>query len=224
MAVSLCFPFLAQIPGNEEEDGAGPASSPEEELAKRFKDVMRRIFWDRFTQSLLPPPDTSSAIDKTAAGTGDAGSSGAVVAGGSNCAEQKADVMAEVPGLPTLRVGSKVHARYGSERGSYYVATVLAVVVKNEAKNEKDEQASQQSQSQPQSRGSGPESGALSGAAAAAGAGAAAGEGGDGVLVDVRYDEDGMVERGVPVSRLKKRDDPPDFGPLLSLLGEVPNI
>ncbi|CAM9389717.1 unnamed protein product, partial [Ectocarpus sp. 13 AM-2016] len=45
--------------------------------------------------------------------------------------------------------------------------------------------------------------------------------GGGGVFVDVRYDEDGMVERGVPVSRLKKRDDPPDFGPLLALLGEV---
>ncbi|CAN0427758.1 unnamed protein product, partial [Ectocarpus fasciculatus] len=87
---------------------------------------------------------------------------------------------------------SKVHVRYGSERGSYYAATVVAVSSSSDA-------------------ASGVGDGQLGGG----------GGGGGSVFVDVRYDEDGMVERGVPVSRLKKRDDPPDFGPLLALLGEV---
>eukprot|EP00903_Cladosiphon_okamuranus_P008385 g8062.t1 len=213
-----------QIPGNEEDDGANFASSPEEELARRFKDVMRRIFWDRFTQSLLPPPDTTDTSM-----TGSSSTSSAEVAGGSGDAleekEGDAGVEVEVLGLPRLRVGSKVHARYGSERGSYYVATVLAVVVKHNNNNDSSEKASQ---SRSPSQGSGSGSGVLNGAAGAAadgvgeGVGAAAkGWGGCGVFVDIRYDEDGMVERDVPVSRLKKRDDPLDFGPLLALLGEV---
>lgn len=42
------------------------------------------------------------------------------------------------------------------------------------------------------------------------------------MFVDVRYNDDGVVERGVSVARrLKKRGDPPDFGSLLSLLREV---
>lgn len=184
---------------------------------------MRRIFWDRFTQSLLPPPDTD-----TSPATVNAGSSSAVVAEGSGV-EEKADAVpevgVEVPGLPPLRAGCKVHARYGSERGSYYVATVLAVVVNNN----KSEGASS-SHSQGVGAGFGASEGVVGGgtvAAAAtnerAGAGAGAGDGGHGntVFVDVRYDEDGTVEKAVPVSRLKKRDEPPDFGPLLALLGEV---
>ena len=184
---------LFQIPGNEEEDNGGTASSPEEELARRFKDVMRRIFWDRFTQSLMPPPDPSIAT-ASAGATSPSDSSAAAgtaavtaAAGGSSDGDGGVDekeVAVDVPGLPSLRVGSKVHSRYGSERGSYYVATVLAVVKKTAA--------------------AGGEEG-----------------GGGGVFVDVRYDEDGMVERAVPVSRLKKKNDPPDFGPLLALLGEV---
>lgn len=150
---------------------------------------MRRIFWDRFTQSLLPPPGpttppaatsvtgSSKSSDVTSSGGG-SGSGG----GGGDVSDDQAEIpVVEIPGLPPLRVGSKVHARYGSERGSYYAATVVAV----------------------------------------GGANSAAGGAGAGVCVDVRYDEDGMVERGVPASRLKKSDDPPDFGPLLALLGEV---
>lgn len=132
---------------------------------------MRRIFWDRFTQSLLPPPDpsgTATAADATSTSGG--GSAAGAGGGGGDGGGAETEGVAEVPGLPSLRVGSKVHSRYGSERGSYYVATVLAVT-----------------------KG----------------------------FVDVRYDEDGMVERGVPVSRLKKKNDPPDFEPLLALLGEV---
>ncbi len=184
---SSTFP---QIPGNEEEENGGASSSPEEELARRFKDVMRRIFWDRFTQSLLPPPDPNSTAAAAAAdATNTSGGGGAAAAGGGSGdgGGAKTEDVAEVPGLPSLRVGSKVHSRYGSEQGSYYVATVLAV---EKAKGK--------------------------GTASTAGGG----EDG-GVFVDVRYDEDGMVERGVPVSRLKKKNDPPDFEPLLALLGEV---
>ena len=238
-SLPLSFPFGCphQIPGNEEDDDASPASSPEEELARRFKDVMRRIFWDRFTQSLLPPPDADAATATTVATN--AGGRG-VQEDDEGQHKHEADVVAqaeaqdgvevevEVPGLPHLRVGSKVHARYGSERGSYYVATVLAVAVKHkEGKGNKSEQASQSQSSQ---RGAGSRCGAPSAAAAAAagdggGAVEAGGDGGgSGVFVDIRYDEDGMVERGIPVSRLKKSDDPPDFGPLLSLLGEVREV
>eukprot|EP00752_Nemacystus_decipiens_P012115 g10740.t1 len=196
-----------QIPGNEGDDGASPASSPEEELARRFKDVMRRIFWDRFTQSLLPPPDTEIA-SKMATNNGVQVEDVSDVAAGAEVG---------VPGLPRLRVGSKVHARYGSERGSYYVATVLAVVAKdNEGIGNCNEQ---DSQSPAREAGSAVPNGATR--TAGHGGGGGAGGGSSGVFVDIRYDEDGTVERGVPVSRLKKRDDPPDFGPLLSLLGEV---
>ncbi|CAN0217260.1 unnamed protein product, partial [Ectocarpus sp. 12 AP-2014] len=185
-----------QIPAIEQDDprkstaSSSSSSSPEEELARRFKDVMRRIFWDRFTQSLLPPPDPTLAAAAAAASSADAPAgaasntpTAAVGEGG------ETEAVVHVMGLPPLRAGSKVHARYGSERGSYYAATVVAV-------------------------------GSSSDAACGVGDGQVGGEGG-GVSVDVRYDEDGMVERGVPVSRLKRRDDPPDFGPLLALLGEV---
>lgn len=134
-----------QIP-DDDADEAKSVVSPDEELKRRFKDVMRRIFWDRFTQSLLPPPQSSN----------DGGTSSGPV-----------------------KEGAKVHARYGSDRGSYYTATVLSV------------------------------------------AGSGVGEEGEGVLLDVRYDEDGVVEKRIPLSRLRKGDDPPDFGPLLALLGEV---
>lgn len=134
-----------QIP-DDDADEAKSVVSPDEELKRRFKDVMRRIFWDRFTQSLLPPPQSSN----------DGGTSSG-----------------------PIKEGAKVHARYGSDRGSYYNATVLSV------------------------------------------AGSGFGEEGEGVLLDVRYDEDGVVEKGIPLSRLRKGNDPPDFGPLLALLGEV---
>ncbi|CAM9380192.1 unnamed protein product, partial [Ectocarpus sp. 8 AP-2014] len=185
-----------QIPAIEEDDprnstASSSSSSPEEELARRFKDVMRRIFWDRFTQSLLPPPDpipaTATAASSADAPVGAASSTATAAAGG----EEGAEAVVHVTGLPPLRAGSKVHTRYGSERGSYYAATVVAVSSSPDA-------------------ASGVGDGQVGG-----------GGGGGGVSVDVRYDEDGMVERGVPVSRLKKRDDPPDFGPLLALLGEV---
>lgn len=161
---------FAQIPGDEDD---GSAVSQEEELTRRFKDVMRRIFWDRFTQSLMPPPPNVTAED-------------------------------EAGGIETLREGSKVHARYGSERGSFYAATVLSVTKGNQ--------------------GSGGRGGAM--AKGSAQDRAEAGAGGvaisdEGVVVDVRYDEDGIVERGIPASRLKKSGDSPDFGPLLALLGEV---
>lgn len=134
-----------QIPDDDAEESKSVVP-PEEELKSRFKDVMRRIFWDRFTQSLLPPPQNS----------GDGGATGGLV-----------------------KAGAKVHARYGSDRGSYYAATVLSVADSGVSTD------------------------------------------GEGVLLDVRYDEDGIVERGIPLSRLRKSDDPPDFGPLLALLGEV---
>ncbi|CAN0342137.1 unnamed protein product, partial [Ectocarpus fasciculatus] len=182
-----------QIPAIEEDDprnstASSSSSSPEEELARRFKDVMRRIFWDRFTQSLLPPPDPTppaAAAASSADVPAGAASNTATAVGG----EGGAETVVHVTGLPPLRAGSKVHVRYGSERGSYYAATVVAVSSSSDA-------------------------------ASGVGDGQVGG-GGGGVFVDVRYDEDGMVERGVPVSRLKKRDDPPDFGPLLALLGEV---
>ncbi|CAN0477848.1 unnamed protein product, partial [Laminaria digitata] len=165
-------------------------SSPEVELSRRFKDFMRRIFWDRFTQSLLPPPSPTPTPTPTphsgSSGSSGSGSSAAGVAG-----KDVTDQGFMMSGGVCLRVGTKVHARYGSERGSYYAATVLAVGT---------------------GRGSGVEAGAGEGGVAA---------GGGGVLVDVKYDEDGIVERGIPVSRLRKAGDPPDFGPLLSLLGEV---
>ncbi|CAM9389791.1 unnamed protein product, partial [Ectocarpus sp. 13 AM-2016] len=122
-----------QIPAIEEDDprnstASSSSSSPEEELARRFKDVMRRIFWDRFTQSLLPPPDPTAAAAATAASSADApagaASNTATAAAGVGGA---AEAVVNVTGLPPLRAGSKVHARYGSERGSYYAATVVAV-------------------------------------------------------------------------------------------------
>ncbi|CAN0158629.1 unnamed protein product [Pylaiella littoralis] len=197
-----------QIPSNDEDDPRNPAtaSSPEEDLARRFKDVMRRIFWDRFTQSLLPPPDPTATAATAADTPGAATAAAGAVAGGGGGDEA---AVVEVPGLPSLRVGSKVHARYGSERGSYYAGTVLAVAA---PANKKEAAAA--------GAAAGAATGAAAGAAEIGGESGQLGEG-DEVLVDVRFDEDGMVERGVPVSRLKKRDDPPDFGPLLALLGEA---
>ncbi|CAN0056063.1 unnamed protein product, partial [Scytosiphon promiscuus] len=112
-----------QIPANEENDphNAAGAASPEEELARRFKDVMRRIFWDRFTQSLLPPPSPTTPAAGSSSGSDVMPSDAGADAG------EKASAVVEIPGLPPLTAGSKVHARYGSERGSYYAATVVAV-------------------------------------------------------------------------------------------------
>lgn len=215
----------SQIPANEENDprnAAGASSSPEEELARRFKDVMRRIFWDRFTQSLLPPPGPTTPAATAASGRISSSSSGSDVASASGSSGQ-AEAVVTIPRLPPLRVGSKVHARYGSERGSYYAATVVGVgsSSKNAAGGGGGRAATagggRLNAGGASERGG---EGGGQGEGRGTGGGAAAGEGA-GVYVDVRYDEDGMVEKGVPVSRLKKSDDPPDFGPLLALLGEV---
>lgn len=171
--------YVVQIPGaDDDDDSRKSAMSPEEELSRRLKDVMRRIFWDRFTKSLLPPPPPLP--DPSVAG----------VASDGGDARKGA-----------LREGSRVHARFGSDRGSYYAATVLSVTRRAD-----DSGAPERDHSR--------------------GGSGVAGEGGvdnesTGVFVDIRYDEDGMVERGIPASRLKKSDDPPDFGPLLTLLAEV---
>lgn len=79
-----------------------------------------------------------------------------------------------------------MQARYGSDRGSFYAATVVKVILQSD----QDVVASGN---------------------------------GDGqvVAVDLKYDSDGVVERAVPVSRLRTSGDPPDFGPLLALLAEV---
>lgn len=82
--------------------------------------------------------------------------------------------------------GSKVQARYGSERGSFYAATVVKVILQREQDIS-----------------------------------AGGNDDGEVVAVDLKYDSDGVVERAVPVSRLRTSEDPPDFGPLLSLLAEV---
>lgn len=180
---TYCFPRCSgtstQIPEVEEEnsrEGGSTSSSPEEELTRRLENTMRRIFWDRFTQSLLPPPPPRPNQSPSGGSEGGVGRKGE--------GEMKGEIGGE-----ELRVGSQVHARYGSDRGSYYSATVISVTRERSG-------------------------------------GGSGGDGGDGdregVFVDVRYNEDGVVERGVSaVRRLKKRRDPPDFGPLLSLLREV---
>ena len=212
------FALFVQIPGDAD---SRSVSSPEEELTRRFKDVMRRIFWDRFTQSLLPPPSPvpnsgsiggggSNSKSGSSSNNNDSNNSGGSNGdnnnnnnnnnssiGGGSAAGVTEEGFVMHGGVP-LKVGTKVHARYASERGSYYAATVLAVIT-------------------------GQQAGVGVGAGGGKGGGTegVVGGGQGGVFVDVRYDEDGIVERGIPVSRLRKGGDPPDFGPLLSLLGEV---
>lgn len=168
-----------QIPTDGADNPDTP--SPEAELTKRFKDVMRRIFWDRLTQSLLPPPPPPPAAPPGAEPQGN------------NPGQNPAERMRQQE-AGAVQEGSKVQAHYRSERGSFYTAMVLKVITQAAA------------------------------AAAAEGGDGDGGGGGTGgviVAVDLRYDDDGTVERGVPMSRLRISGDPPDFGPLLSLLAEV---
>lgn len=176
------FVFL-QIPG-EEADDPHRRLSPEEELTKRFKDVMRRIFWDRLTQSLLPPPAHPSPP---------AGGITPPETGRSSSPHPRAKIKQNA--RQELSEGSKIQARCQSERGSFCAATITKVRRRDDLDDV----------------GSGGEGRGEGGG----------GEGGEVVSVDVRYDQDGIVERGVPVSRVRRSDDAPDFGPLLSLLGEV---
>lgn len=143
---------------------------------------MRRIFWDRFTQSLLPPPKIGFDTDT----------------GG---------------GRELLVEGSKVHARYGSERGSYYAATVLGISTEDKGTANKAGGSAENGLARKESSSTNEEISTIKSVGSDSETG--------GVFVDVKYDEDGTVERGIPVSRLKKSGDPPDFGPLVSLLGEV---
>ncbi|CAM9637743.1 unnamed protein product [Phaeothamnion confervicola] len=94
--------------------------------------------------------------------------------------------------------GTRVQARYGSPSGAFYGATVLRVRRPAAAAN---------------SPGGG---GGGAGAGDDGGAGA-----GDDAVFDVRYDEDGVEEAGLPFARLRTRSDPPDYEPLLTLVGEV---
>lgn len=156
------------------------SASLEEELTSRFKDTMRRLFWDRLTQSLLPPPDLNA--------------SGAV--GDVNHGE--------------IREGSKVQARYRSQHGMFFAATVLSVQI-SPSNSDGDNQSEAVLEEESRERIVADDSGRWGGSGAV-------------MAVDVRYDEDGVIERGIPVSRLRTANDPADFAPLLSLLGEVSNI
>ena len=141
---------------------------------------MRRIFWDRFAQSLLPPPPSQPRST------------------GKSTSVDGVDQGQEEHDAP--REGSRVHARFGSDRGSYYSATVLSVT----RRAQRPERSGDGSPTGQGGRGSG-----------------GAGTDAEGVFVDVRFDEDGIVERGVPISRIKTGGYAPDFDPLLSLLEEV---
>lgn len=250
--IPLCISgnLYPQIPGDDADDLQSNVS-PEQELTRRFKDVMRRIFWDRFTQSLLPSP--TSKTD----------------AAGNNGNRSNNDGQGE-SGVSTPREGSKVHVRYGSDKGSYYAATILAVTPTTPGSASTSLESNQRSggsaspttvarddstsatithhtasstqsagtvlradpadarprapgdalNTAPGDSGDSRSKGKMN---AEGGGGVRNSEGStpEGVVVDVRYDGDNVVERGVPISRLKKSGEAPDFGPLLSLLGEV---